>query len=87
MGEATSLFIGRIAGKEANALVSPVDILLLAAVVYLIYRVHRLEDRLGGRSGMRRTVVRTADGGKIIPILKDRIEPGPFKPEPGKSDR
>ncbi|HLN65589.1 MAG TPA: hypothetical protein VK464_29030 [Symbiobacteriaceae bacterium] len=60
---------------------TPVDWLLLGGLAYLIYRVHRLEKALEGRSG-RRATVRTAGGGKVIPILKEHIEPGPFKSEP-----
>ncbi len=51
--------------------------LLLAAVAYLIYKVHRLERMLEGGRVRRRA---PEGDGKVIPILKDRIEPGPFKP-------
>lgn len=55
---------------------------LLAAVIYLIYKVNRLERLLEGRSGARRVVTRPGGAnGKIIPILKEQIEPGPFKPD------
>lgn len=57
---------------------NPVDVLLVAAVLYLIYKVNRLERLLEGRSSARRAPARSGDG-KVIPILKDQIEPGPFK--------
>ena len=66
--------------------ITPVDWLLLGGLAYLIYRVHRLEKALEGRSN-RRAVVRTAGGGKVIPILKEHIEPGPFKGEPDPEKR
>jgi hypothetical protein len=50
--------------------------LLLAAVVYLIYKVHQLERMLG--AGVRRRKPLRGDP-KVIPILKDEIPPGPFK--------
>lgn len=53
-------------------------LLLLGAVVYLIYKVNRLEDLVSGGGRHRR---RPAGDSKVIPILKEHIEPGPFKPE------
>ncbi|HEY3368793.1 MAG TPA: hypothetical protein VGK74_27365 [Symbiobacteriaceae bacterium] len=53
------------------------SVLLLVGMAYLIYRVDRLEKQVRGRS--RRASVRVGPNGeKIIPILKDDIEPGPF---------
>jgi hypothetical protein len=63
--------------------ITTVDWLLLGGLAYLIYRVHRLEKTLAGR-GARRVATRSHSGGKVIPILKDQIEPGPFKPDPEK---
>lgn len=51
---------------------------LVIAVGYLIYRVDRLERRLESGGKLRRTSRAPGDG-KVIPILKDNIEPGPFK--------
>lgn len=52
-------------------------VLLLVAVAYLIVKVHRLERLLDEGGKLRR---RAPEGdGKVIPILKDRIEPGPFR--------
>jgi hypothetical protein len=48
---------------------------LLLAVGYLTYRVHRLERALLQRGRVRRS---TGDG-KVVPLLKENIEPGPFK--------
>jgi hypothetical protein len=56
-------------------------LLLLGGVGYLIWRVTRLERLLTPGSGRKRPGVRTTGDGKIIPILRDDIEPGPFKPE------
>lgn len=52
-------------------------VLLLTAVAYLIYKVHRLE-RLLDEGRTRRRASLEGDG-KVIPILKENIEPGPFK--------
>ncbi|HWI62582.1 MAG TPA: hypothetical protein VNT75_12125 [Symbiobacteriaceae bacterium] len=62
--------------------ISPIELLLLLGLGYLMYKVNKLERMLEGGATVRRKPVRTADGdGKVIPILKDKIEPGPFKPE------
>ncbi|MFZ5817596.1 MAG: hypothetical protein ACOY93_20240 [Bacillota bacterium] len=52
-------------------------------LLYLLYRVHRLEQWLsqGGRPWRRGQP--PADGGrKVIPLLKQQIPPGPFKGKP-----
>jgi hypothetical protein len=68
-------------------MISPVDVLLLVAVAYLIYKVTRLERLLESRFA-RREARHPADvDGKVIPILKDEIEPGPFKRGNAKQDR
>lgn len=51
--------------------------LLAAAVGYLFIRVNRLEQMLDARRRPARTV--KSGNPKVIPILKDEIEPGPFK--------
>ncbi|WP_374712255.1 hypothetical protein [Symbiobacterium terraclitae] len=58
-------------------------LLQMAAVLYLIYRVHRLEQSLGGRArGSRRSDPGRGSGsGKVVPLLKDDIPPGPFRPD------
>lgn len=52
------------------------------AIIYLLYRVNRLEQILN--AGVR--PVRRGNGGtgerKVIPLLKEQVAPGPF---PGKS--
>jgi hypothetical protein len=58
---------------------SPFEVLMAIALLYLIYKVNRLERLLEGKSRLRSA--RPAGDPKIIPILKDHIEPGPFKPE------
>jgi|GEM_PF-2792130 len=59
------------------------QVITLATVVYLLVRVGRLERMLGDRTRSRRQGdPGPAGDGKIIPILKDHIEPGPFKPQP-----
>lgn len=77
------VLIGEGASKGAilTVVITPVDWLLLGGLAYLIYRVHRLEKALERRSG-RRAPIRMPGGGKVIPILKEHIEPGPFKSEP-----
>lgn len=49
-------------------------VLLAAAVIYLYIRVGRLEQKIGDRRRPARP-----QNTKVIPILKDQIEPGPFK--------
>jgi hypothetical protein len=58
--------------------ISPIILLLLVMVGYLIYKVHRLEGLLSGRP---KVGVRTSrrQSGKVIPILKEDLEPGPFQ--------
>lgn len=51
--------------------------LLAAAVLYLYVRVSRLEQLVGERRRPVRTGV--PRNTKVIPILKEEIEPGPFK--------
>ncbi|HYG60268.1 MAG TPA: hypothetical protein VD902_19540 [Symbiobacteriaceae bacterium] len=59
---------------------------LVMAVVYLLYKVNRLERRLEGRrSGIR--TVSMPGGQKVVPILKENIEPGPFKNGNKEKDR
>ena len=58
------------------------------AIIYLIYRVHRLEQMLGGGGRpVRRGHAGDGDR-KVIPLLKEDISPGPFKgkPSPPSSD-
>lgn len=66
-------------------------LLQTGAILYLLYRVHRLEQMISG--GIR--PVRRANGGegerKVIPLLKEHVPLGPFKgkqnpppPEPKK---
>lgn len=61
--------------------ITPVEVVLLLGLIYLIYKVNKLERMLEG--GARRKVIRTpgSGDGKVIPILKEQIEPGPFKPD------
>ncbi len=61
-------------------------LLLLAAVLYLIYRVHRLEQLLSGRIRTPRPNHRGGRSGKVVPLLRDDIPPGPFSPRPGSTD-
>ncbi|MBP2018170.1 hypothetical protein J2Z79_001569 [Symbiobacterium terraclitae] len=56
-------------------------LLQLAAVLYLIYRVHRLEQSLGGRARGSRRSDPGSGSGKVVPLLKDNIPPGPFRPD------
>jgi hypothetical protein len=48
-------------------------VLLLVAVGFLTYKVVRLERRLNARDRPK-----TRRNDKIVPILKDQIEKGPF---------
>lgn len=60
--------------------ISPIEVLMLLGLGYLMYKVNKLERMLDG--GARRRTIRVPQGdGKVIPILKEQIEPGPFKPE------
>lgn len=62
-------------------------LLQLVAILYLIYRVHRLEQATGTGGGRPvRRAGRGESGGKVVPLLKDDIPPGPFRPKPGSSD-
>jgi len=56
------------------------------AVLYLIYRVHRLEQLVSGRMRAPRPNHRGGRSGKVVPLLKEDIPPGPFSPRPGSSD-
>lgn len=48
------------------------------AIIYLIYRVHRLEQIIGGGRPGRRA--NPGDGErKVIPLLKAHVAPGPFQ--------
>lgn len=60
--------------------ISPVEVLLLVGMGYLIYKVNKLERMLEGKARGRTLHIPGGDG-KVIPILKEQIEPGPFKPE------
>jgi hypothetical protein len=61
------------------------DLLLLLLLLnasglgYLIWRVARLERLLASDPRFRRKL--SSQRGKVIPILKDEIEPGPFRPD------
>jgi hypothetical protein len=61
------------------------DLLLLLLVLnaaglgYLIWRVLRVERLLASDPRFRRKL--SPQRGKVIPILKDDIEPGPFRPD------
>ena len=59
-------------------------LLLLLAVAYLIYKVHRLEMLLMSGARPRRQRV-GPNGQRIIPILKEHIEPGPFRAGNGQA--
>lgn len=61
-------------------------LLQLAAVLYLIYRVHRLEQALGGRIRAPRRTDPGSGPGKVVPLLRDDIPPGPFRSRPGSSN-
>ncbi|MDF2631230.1 MAG: hypothetical protein K0R39_5061 [Symbiobacteriaceae bacterium] len=62
--------------------ISPIEVLLLLGLLYLMYKVNKLERMLEGGAAKRRPVRVAPQGdGKVIPILKEQIEPGPFKPE------
>jgi hypothetical protein len=50
---------------------------LVAAVGFLIYKVNRLERMVESGARVRRQKPAVGDS-KLIPILKDEIEPGPF---------
>jgi hypothetical protein len=61
------------------------DLLLLLLAVnvaglgYLIWRVGRLERALASDPKFRRKL--SPQRGRVISILKDDLEPGPFKPD------
>lgn len=61
-------------------------LLLLAVTVaglgYLTWRVVRLERLLANDPRFRRKL--SPQRGKVVSILKDDIEPGPFKPDGSK---
>ncbi len=53
-------------------------LLQFAATLYLIYRVNRLEQRLGtGGRPARRGTATTGDG-KVVPLLREQVPVGPF---------
>lgn len=53
------------------------SLLQTALLVYLLYRVIRLERMVGSRP-LRRGGSAKGEG-RVIPLLRDGIEPGPFK--------
>lgn len=55
------------------------------AIIYLIYRVHRLEQMLNGGRSARRERGGNGDS-KVIPLLKEHLPPGPFKGKPNPPD-
>lgn len=63
-------------------------LLQMSGILYLIYRVHRLEQRLGQEGRPLRRGASGDGDSKVIPLLKDQIPPGPFrgKPNPPPSD-
>jgi len=67
-------------GRQGWMSVSPIEVLLLVGLGYLMYKVNKLERMLEGKARGRMIRVPSGDG-KVIPILKEQIEPGPFKPE------
>lgn len=58
------------------------------AIIYLIYRVNRLEQALGGGQRPARRPTPPKGERKVIPLIRDNLEPGPFKgkPDPSRSD-
>ncbi|HWI53338.1 MAG TPA: hypothetical protein VNT01_14440 [Symbiobacteriaceae bacterium] len=60
--------------------ISPIEVLLLVGMGYLMYKLNKLERMLEGKARGRAIRVPQGDG-KVIPILKEQIEPGPFKPD------
>jgi hypothetical protein len=61
-------------------------VLNVAGLGYLIWRVGRIERMLANDPRLRKGLTRQR--GKVIPILKEQIEPGPFKPNgPDEKDR
>lgn len=62
--------------------ISPIEVLMLLGLGYLMYKVNKLERMLDGGASRRKPVRAPSSGdGKVIPILKEQIEPGPFKPD------
>lgn len=57
--------------------------ILLLAVLYLFYRVHCLEQQVESSRHRQRTNGSAAPG-KVIPILKREIEPGPYRARNGR---
>jgi len=57
-------------------------LLQTVAILYLIYRVHRLEERIGTGGRPARRTPSTEGDSKVIPLLRDRVPVGPF----GKGD-
>lgn len=57
----------------------PLTLVLLVAVAYLFYKVRRLEQQVGSPPSAKRRPVQGSRDAKVIPILKDEIESGPFK--------
>lgn len=64
---------------ETNDLLLLLLVLTAAGFGYLIWRVARLERLLANDPRFRRRL--TPQRGKVVSILKDDIEPGPFKPD------
>lgn len=61
-------------------------LLQFVAILYLVYRVHRLEQAMGSGSRTPRRASRSESCGKVVPLLKEEIPPGPFRPKPGSPD-
>lgn len=66
-------------GGETNQLLLLLLLVNVAGLGYLAWRVTRLEHLLANDPRFRRK--RSPQRGKVVPILKDHIEPGPFKPD------
>lgn len=65
--------------EKANDLILILLVLALAGISYLTYRLARLERLLANDPRFRRRL--SPQRGKVVSILKDDIEPGPFKPD------
>ncbi|HYF95127.1 MAG TPA: hypothetical protein VD969_23200 [Symbiobacteriaceae bacterium] len=60
--------------------IPPIELLMLLGLGFVAFKVMKLERML--ESGARRKPLRLHGGDpKVIPILKEHIEPGPFKPD------
>jgi hypothetical protein len=66
-------------GASTNDLLLLLLVVTVAGLGYLAWRVARLERLLANDPRFRRRL--SPQRGKVIPILKDDIEPGPFKPD------